>query len=131
MSTKYKNNPIAEALDDFNLVVERLSSLTREAEDEESGIVPPTDYALATTLKLLRATQPLVRGKFPRAAVSTGDLGGISVYWLKPGRSVQLTIPADEPGTHYLYHREGANSELEEGVTASSLARRLSWFASE
>jgi hypothetical protein len=105
--------------------------LAQEAEDEESGIVPPTDYALTATLKILRAAYPLVEGKFPRAAVSTDDVGGISVYWMKPGRSVQLTVPADEHGPSYLYYREGTNSELEKDVTASSLACRLSWFASE
>ncbi len=116
---------------DFNLVIERVTSLVQEAEDEESGIVPPTEYALATTLKMLRAAYPLVEGRFPRAAVSTDDVGGISVYWMKPGRSVQLTVPADEHGPNYLYYREGTNSELDKDVTASSLTRRLSWFASE
>src|SRR5919199_2121198 len=83
---------------DFNLVIERVTSLVQEAEDEESGIVPPTEYALAATLKILRAAYPLVEGTFPRGAVSTDDIGGISVYWMKPGRSVQLTVPTDEPG---------------------------------
>ncbi len=115
----------------FDVVLERVESLVNEAEDEESGVVPPTEYALSETRRLLRSTRAKMDGTFPRAAVSTDDTGGISIYWIKQGRSVQLTIPASSDRPSYLYHREPTASDLQKVVTADSLAHRLEWFTAE
>src|SRR5262249_8565369 len=104
----------------------RLESLLDEEETDDYGVLRPTEYAFNTAWELLVGASHEMTGSFPRASVSTDSEGGIRVQWLRPERQVRLVIPSVEGKRQYIYHEEGDRYDLEETVSASTLARWLS-----
>jgi hypothetical protein len=109
--------------DEFNTVLSRVNALPHE--DDEDG---PTTYALEETLALLDDARPLVGAAFPRATASTTIDGGIDVYWKRPDRYLQLSIPASRNGARFIYHDDGQAKGVAEDPRPASLARWIRWF---
>lgn len=121
---------------DFGRLIVDLRNLMSGCQEDEDEI-PPTDYALTETLKLLfEAREHLMiywkDYKFPQASVCSTDEGGINVYWRKQGITVQLSVPAAPEGNLFLYHRENDNYRLDRSqVNGRHLADLLRWFLSK
>jgi hypothetical protein len=113
----------------LSVVLERLASLLDEDETDDYGVLSPSEYAFTTTWNLLVAAAREMSCSFPRAAVSTDSEGGIRVQWIRPERQVRLVIPTVEGKRHYIYHEEGDQYDVEPSVSATTLARWLSWLA--
>ena len=114
---------------EFTIVYTRVQELLEEADDEETGDVPPSPDAISDTLDLLLQTRPLIKGTFPRASASFDGEGGVYLYWMGPERSIQLTVPAEKNKPTFIYHRQGNEYGIEENVLAERLAHWLNWFA--
>ncbi len=109
----------------FSTTISRVQDLTH-AEDEDET---PAQYALSSALDYLYQTQQFLALDFPKGATTVGDDGSIDLYWRKPGRAVQLMIPADDRRTVSVYHRDGSDYGIDKDVTPETLARWLEWFA--
>lgn len=113
--------------DAFDLVLSCVAQLPQEdGEDDPEG--GPTEHAIGTAVRLLAEARPLVAGPFPRASTATTEERGIHVYWRKPNRTLQLSVPAGEQGTGFVYHREGQHYASERNVSAPLLAEWIRWF---
>jgi hypothetical protein len=108
---------------ELNIVISRISQLLQEEDDFR-----PTEYALRTTLALVYEANQILRGSFARAAAAVDEDGSIVIYWKRPERNIHLTIPSQEDGPLYIYHREGGEYGTERPVSAASLASWLQWF---
>jgi hypothetical protein len=114
--------------DGFDITIRRVLDLDHPDEDDDPEYVKPTRHALLHVLAVLFLTHSVLQSPFPRAAVSTSDDGGISLFWTKPNRGVQLTIAATTRGLSFIYHREGKTSVLDKHVGPQELAKWLAWF---
>jgi hypothetical protein len=116
-----KKSPITSG--EYEIVNERLDGL-RVIEDEED--VAPTAYAFDTTRRLLDDVYRILGYAFPRATFSTSQHGGIFIYWMKPGCTVQVTIPEQPDGLAYIHEMlDGQSAGVTEDVTGVNLARSL------
>ena len=110
---------------EFNIVLSRILQLQLEEDD-----LRPTGYAFQTALALVVEANRVLRGNFARASAAVDEDGSISLYWRKPARNIELNIPAQSQGKHYIYHREGTEHGVERNVTADALAHWIEWFMS-
>ena len=109
--------------DGYHATVSRVRALSY-VEDET-----PSPHALLSALDFLTQIGQSLGNAFPRGAAAVGDDGRIDVYWRKPGRTVQLMIPADERRTASVYHRDGTDYGVDKDAAPETLARWLEWFA--
>lgn len=108
----------------FGIILSRLARLMND-EDE----IPPTPYALTATLEILFKAYKYIPGEnFPKAAVTTDDSGGLYIYWRKPGRQLQLTVPGNEHSPSYIYHTENNNETMDKNISDLTLVHWLRWF---
>jgi hypothetical protein len=108
----------------FSMTVSRVQGLAHVEDEDET----PTPHALSSALHFLSRTKQFLAHTFPRGAATVSDDGVIDVYWRKPGRTVQLMIPADERRTTSVYHRDGSDYGLDKDATPETLAHWLEWF---
>jgi len=112
------------------LAINHIVELREEEADEES-IAGPSDYALSTTIDILKEADSLLSFPLPRLTASTDGQGGIHTYWRgqEPVRKVELVIPGQANHPHYVYYRQGKGSSaafaVETDVTGITLAHRL------
>jgi hypothetical protein len=109
----------------FNMTVSRVQGLAHIEDEDET----PTPQALSSALHFLAQTKRFLAHPFPRGAATVSDDGSIDVSWRKPGRTVQLMIPADERRTTSVYHRDGSDYGLDKDAAPETLARWLEWFS--
>ena len=107
---------------EFNLVISRISQILQEDDFR------PTEYALRTALTLVYEANQILKGVFARASVAVSEEGAISIYWRKPGRNLQLTVPAEEGRSAFIYHQENKDYSIERNAMPTTLANWLQWF---
>ncbi len=118
------------------LAIDHIMELREEEADEES-IAGPSDYALSTTIDLLKEAGYLLPFPFPKLNASTDGQGGIHTYWRGQElvRKVELVIPGQADHPHYIYYQQGKGSSAtfaaETDVTGVALAHRLQWLVSQ
>ena len=116
------------SLSNLKTTLSRVEALLALEDDAEAGVVRPTETACRQTLGILTHACSLIRGDFPLASPSPDGEGGIHVYWRKPGRNVQLNVPADGKEAPSIFHRDGFQYRMERDSGPAELARWLSWF---
>lgn len=91
----------------------------------------PSQHSVARGRDFLAAALPDVAGDFPVADPVPDGLGGYRLFWARPGRNVQLDVPAAEDAPLVVFWREGVDYNLSENPSPADLAARLTWFVGD
>ncbi|MCC3407487.1 MAG: hypothetical protein JGK17_18210 [Microcoleus sp. PH2017_10_PVI_O_A] len=128
------NEQIAESsskgLLNFRITVERLIELLDLEDEDEYGILKPTEYAFRTAMKWVVEAYDVLRENFPKASVSTDELGSIRLAWQNTSADcrVRLFCPSNADDRAYIYHQKHEEYKSEDIIAASTLVHWLEWY---
>jgi hypothetical protein len=119
-----------KGLSNLRVTVERLLELLDLEEEDEYGILRPTEYAFKTAMKLIVEAYYVLGDNFPKASTGTDDLGSITLNWksLEPDCTVRLFCPSNADAQAYVYHQKNEEYKSEDIIAASTLVDWLEWF---
>ena len=114
----------------FRITVERLIELLDLEEEDEYGILRPTEYAFRTAMKLVVEAYDSMGNSFPKCSTGTDDQGSITLDWtsLEPDRTVRLFCPFSAEQPVDIYHHANNENAVEDLVSSSTLVDWLQWF---
>ncbi|MBE9162988.1 MULTISPECIES: hypothetical protein [Microcoleaceae] len=117
-------------LSNFRITVERLLELLDLEEEDEYGILRPTEYAFRTAMKLVVEAYDRMGNSFPKASTATDDRGSIRLAWQnrKADRKVRLFCPSNAEEKTYVYHQNSEEYGSEDITSAVTLVYWLEWF---
>ncbi len=123
-----RHNLVSAKLQFLSPLLSQLDRLRNESETDEYGTLRACQHAYSSACVLLVDMAITLAQKFgrqvPYGCVSTDSEGGVRIVWMRPTKSVQLSIPAVANGQDYLYHEDG-DQFATEPLTTEALARRL------
>ena len=117
--------------ENFIVTLQRLMELLEtEEEEDEYGVIKPTDYAFQTVMKLVLEAGSLMGSNFPKGSACPDDEGGITITWnsKEPERNIVLFCPCNSEKQAYIFHRSSNENSTEFDVSASALVYWLQWF---
>ncbi len=114
----------------FTDTLKNILELLDLEEDDDYGILKPTEYALKTVIALVIEAYEIIGNKFPEGSTCTDDRGGITVDWTskEPRRKVRLFCPSTSEQSIDIYHSQGDQASVEDVVSVSTLVYWLQWF---
>jgi hypothetical protein len=117
-------------LSNFRITVERLLELLDLEQEDEYGILRPTEYAFRTAMKLSVETYDILGDNFPKASTGTDEIGSIRLAWhnVNADRRVRLFCPHNADEKAYIYHQKSEEYGSEHITSAATLAHWLEWF---
>ncbi|XZN91092.1 MAG: hypothetical protein ACM65M_26440 [Microcoleus sp.] len=117
-------------LSNFRITVERLIELLDLEEEDEYGILRPTEYAFRTAMKLVVEAYDSMGNSFPKCSTGTDDQGSIRLAWenINADRRVRLFCPSNAEEKAYIYHQKNQEYKSEDLISASTLVHWLEWF---
>ncbi len=117
-------------LSNFRITVERLIELLDLEEEDEYGILRPTEYAFRTAIKLVVETYDSMGNSFPKCSeISPNKRGSIWLAWenTNADRAVRLVCSINADQKSYIYHMSGEYGS-KDITSAAILVDRLNWF---
>lgn len=119
-----------KGLSNFRITVERLIELLDLEEEDEYGILRPTEYAFRTAMKLVVEAYDTMGNSFPKCSTGTDDQGSIRLAWqhLNADCRVRLFCPSNAEEKAYIYHQKNQEYKSEDVISASTLVHWLEWF---
>ncbi|NJK74575.1 MAG: hypothetical protein HC849_10935 [Oscillatoriales cyanobacterium RU_3_3] len=117
-------------LSNFRITVERLLELLDLEEEDEYGVLKPTEYAFRTAMKLVVEAYDVLRDNFPKASAATDELGSIRLAWQNTNADcrVRLFCPSNTDDRTYIYHQKHEEYKSEDITSASTLIHWLEWY---
>jgi hypothetical protein len=118
----------------FTKTLKSLLELLELEEEDDYGVLRPTDYAFKMAINLLVEAYEMMGDRFPKIAHnSTDELGGIRIGWARENsaRELSLFCPSTPDKQAYIYHQINDDSAVEYEVSASNLVSWLEWFKGE
>jgi hypothetical protein len=117
-------------LSNFRITVEHLIELLDLEEEDEYGILRPTDYAFRTAMKLVVEAYDSMENNFPKCSTGTDDQGSIRLAWtsLKLDRTIRLFCPHNGSQKAYIYYHRIEEYGSEDIASAATLTHWLEWF---
>jgi hypothetical protein len=117
-------------LSNFRITVERLLELLELEQEDEYGILRPTEYAFRTAMKLIVETYDILGDTFPKASTGTDDLGSIRLAWqnVNADQRVRLFCPHSSDEKAYIYHQNSEEYASEDITSGAILVYWLEWF---
>lgn len=117
-------------LSNFRITVERLIELLDLEEEDEYGILRPTEYAFRTAMKLVVEAYDSMGNSFPKCSTGTDDQGSIRLAWtsLELDRTIRLFCPHNGSERAYIYHHKSEKYGSEDITSAATLVYWLEWF---
>ena len=114
----------------FRITMQRLLELLDLEEEDDYGILRPTEYAFRTAVKLVVEAYDLIGENFPKASTATDDRGSITLDWtsLDPERTVRLLCPFSPEKPADIYHHTSNKYGVDDTVSAQTLVDWLQWF---
>jgi hypothetical protein len=114
----------------ITITLKRLVALLELEDEDDYGILKPSDRAFKTVMNLVLDANSLMKNSFPRASASTDHEGGIRLTWqkLEPERTVRLFCPASPEHPVDIYHATNDEYAVEDLVSVSTLVHWLHWF---
>ena len=114
----------------FRITVERPIQLLDLQEEDEQGILRPTEYAFRTAMKLVVEAQDSMGNSFPRCSTGTDDRGSIRLAWqnINGDRRVRLFCPHNADEKAYIYRQKNEEYASEDITSAATLVYWLEWF---
>ncbi len=115
----------------LTLTLRRLIELLEGEDEDEYGILKPTDYAFKAVVNLILEANSLVSTDFPKASVSTDHQGGIRLAWtsLDHEREVCLFCPSNSSAPMDVYHVSENEEGVEDVTSVATLVKWLEWFS--
>ena len=122
-------NSSNSGLSNFRITIERLIELLDLEEEDEYGILRPTEYAFRTAMKLVVEAYDSMGNSFPKCSTGTDDQGSITLDWtsLEPERTVRLFCPFNAEKPVDIYHH-AKNENAVEDIVSSTVVYWLQWF---
>jgi hypothetical protein len=119
-----------KGLSNFRVTIERLLELLDLEEEDEYGILRPTEYAFKTAMKLIVEAYDVLGNNFPKASTSTDDSGSITLDWtsLDRDRTVRLFCPYSAEQPVDIFHHTKDEYAVEDIVSSPTLVYWLQWF---
>jgi hypothetical protein len=120
---------ISIGLSNFRITVEHLLKLLDLEQEDEYGILRPTEYAFKTAMKLTVETYDILGDNFPKPSTGTHE-GSVRLAWqnVKADRRVRLFCPHNADEKAYIYHQKSEEYGSEDITSAETLAHWLEWF---
>ncbi|MEZ2240176.1 hypothetical protein [Microcoleus sp.] len=117
-------------LSNFRITVERLIELLDLEEEDEYGVLRPTEYAFRTAMKLVVEAYDTMGNSFPKCSTGTDDQGSIRLAWenINTNCRVRLFCPSNAEEKAYIYHQKNQEYKSEYLISASTLVHWLEWF---
>ena len=117
-------------LSNFRITVERLIELLDLEEEDEYGILRPTEYAFRTAMKLVVEAYDSMGNSFPKCSTGTDDQGSIRLAWQNRNADcrIRLFCPSNAEDKAYIYHQKNLEYKSEDIIAASRLVYWLEWF---
>jgi len=114
----------------FRITVEGLIELLDLEEEDEYGILRPTEYAFRTAMKLVVEAYDILGDNFPKASTATDELGSIRLAWqnVNADRRVRLFCPHSSDEKAYIYHQNSEEYASEDITSGAILVYWLEWF---
>jgi hypothetical protein len=114
----------------ITITLKRLVALLELEDEDDYGILKPSDYAFKTVMNLVLDAHSLMGISFPKASASTDHQGGIRLSWknLETERTVRLFCPSSPKHPVDIYHATNDEYAVENLVSASTLVHWLEWF---
>ncbi len=114
----------------LTISLKRLVELLESEDEDEYGLLKPSDYAFKTVMNLVLEANSLMTSNFPKASASTDHQGGIRLAWttLESDREVCLFCPHTPEYPVDIYHVLGDEEDVENVTSASTLVKWLEWF---
>ena len=115
---------------EITVTLKRLVELLESEDEDDYGILKPSDYAFKTIMNLVLEAHFLMGNSFPRASASTDYQGGIRLDWtsLQSDREVCLVCPFSPERAVYIYHQTSDDYAVEDDISPSILVKWLEWF---
>jgi len=114
----------------FRITVERLIELLDLEEEDEYGILKPTEYAFRTAMKLVFEGYDSMGNSFPKWSTGTDHQGNIRLAWqnINGTRRVRLFCPHYSDEKAYIYHQNSEEYASEDITSGAILVDWLEWF---
>ncbi|MGB7710525.1 MAG: hypothetical protein WBL95_13505 [Microcoleus sp.] len=124
------NSTSNSGLSNFRITIERLIELLDLEEEDEYGILRPTEYAFRTAMKLVVEAYDSMGNSFPKCSTGTDDQGSIRLAWqnINADCRVRLFCPSNADGKAYTYHQKSEEYGSKALTSAVILVHRLKWF---
>jgi hypothetical protein len=113
----------------LTLTLKRLVELLEGEEEDDYGVIKPTDYAFKTAMNLILEANALLTD-FPQASVSTDHEGSVRLAWSKlvPECEVCLFCPARAEAPIDIYHVFENGEGVEDVMNVTALVKWLEHF---
>lgn len=114
----------------FRITMQRLLELLDLEEEDDYGILRPTEYAFRTAVKLVVEAYDAIGDTFPKGGSGTNELGGIFLHWknIEKDCNIHLFCPSSPEDKAYIYHQKSDEYSSEDVVSALTLVHWLEWF---
>ena len=114
----------------YRITAQRILELLELEEEDEYGILKPTEYAFRTAMKLVLGAYDSMGNSFPKASACPDEKGGIMLDWSKENLSctIHLFCPSSPEIKAYIYHQTGEVYAGDYEVSSSRLSYWLNWF---
>jgi hypothetical protein len=111
----------------LTLTLKRLVALLEGEEEDEYGILKPTDHAFKTAMNLLLESNSLISNDFPKASASTDHQGGIRLAWTSSDAESEICLfcPASADATVDVYYALNTEEGVEDVDSAKTLVKWL------
>ncbi|MEG4496496.1 hypothetical protein QUB05_11420 [Microcoleus sp. F10-C6] len=113
----------------FRITIERLIELLDLEQEDEYGILRPTEYAFRTAMKFVVEAYDSMGNSFPKSSTGTDDQGSITLDWtsLEPELTVRLFCPFSAEQPVDIYHHANNENAVEDIASSSTLVDWLHW----
>jgi hypothetical protein len=114
----------------FRITVEGLIQLLDLEEEDEYGILRPTEYAFRTAMKFVVEAYDSMGNSFPKCSTGTDDQGSIRLAWqnINGDRRVRLFCPHSSDEKAYIYHQKSGEYGSKDITSGAILVYWLEWF---
>ncbi len=114
----------------YRITAQIILELLELEEEDEYGILRPTEYAFRTAMQLVLGAYDSMGDNFPNASVCPDEKGGIMLDWSKdnPPCAIHLFCPSSPEIKAYIYHQNGDDYAGDYEVSSSRLSYWLNWF---
>jgi hypothetical protein len=114
----------------LTLTLKRLVELLEGEDEDDYGVLKPTDYAFKTVMNLILEANSLLTSDFPKASVSTDHQGGIRLTWTKLEGECEVCLfcPFNSSAPMDVYHVFGDEEGVEDVASGATLVQWLERF---
>jgi hypothetical protein len=111
----------------LTLTLKRLVALLDGEDEDDYGILKPTDYAFKTVMNLLIEANSLISADFPKASASTDHQGGIRLTWTSSDTESEVCLfcPASAETPSDVYYALNTEEGVEDVHSATTLVKWL------